>query len=259
MPEQIIRASYGAHQFASYLGLANWQLRVGLEHELLPVPDLGGDRWSAALAEQVRGRGAEIIERFGTEPPVGSARAAARLASLVGLDVERCDIEVLVAQGALEVVSTFRGYPVYLLRDLDRLDPDAVRRVVTVRKGPLADTVDVSGALTILAWPRRTFDRIAIERELATDRLSRYALTDIQALRADETLAHQVAEEKRRLTLSRTHRSETHIEDVIRAWVHRCSAYVDRDAEEPPDTIPLNRALRTLTTLRAEIAKHEPT
>ncbi|MCP9985084.1 hypothetical protein [Actinomadura madurae] len=99
MPEPIARVNYGAHQFAAHLGLTRWQLRVGLEHEILPGPDLAGERWSAGLADQARERVEEVLTRFGTEPPVGSGRAAARLAARVGLDVERRDIEVLVAQG----------------------------------------------------------------------------------------------------------------------------------------------------------------
>ncbi|MEU9873551.1 hypothetical protein AB0C87_37495 [Actinomadura sp. NPDC048021] len=254
MPE-MTRADHSANQLATLLGLARWQMRLGLEHGLLPEPDLEGDRWSAALAEGARGRSEEIVTRFGDEPPIGSAKAAARLASRVGLDVERGDVEVLVAQGDLDVISTFRGFPVYLLRDLDRLDPDSVRRVVATRKGPLTDTVDAGGAATILGWHRRTFDRIAVERGLETDRLGRYALSDVRALSADEDLTRQVEEEQRNLVLARTRRSEARVEDVIRAWILRCSAFLDGDADQPPDTAPVGRALRSLTTIRADIAK----
>ncbi|TDE35878.1 hypothetical protein [Actinomadura sp. 6K520] len=257
MPVEIKRGHYGAHQFAGHLGLTRWQMRVGLEHGILPGPDLDGERWSAKLVEQVEGRGQQVIAMFGDDPPVGSARAAARLAARVGLDVERRDVEVLVAQGDLNVISSFRGHPVYLLRDLDRLDPAAVRSVVAARKGPLTDTVDSGGAATILDWPRRTFDRIAGERELATDRLGRYALSDIQALAADETLARQVTEEKRHLALTKTLRSEDRVQEVIRGWLNRCSAYLDRETDLPPETAPLSRALRALTTVRAEITDQQ--
>ncbi|MFA1551262.1 hypothetical protein [Actinomadura chokoriensis] len=257
MPAQINRTEYGAHQFADHLGLTRWQLRVGLEHGILPGPDLDGDRWSADLAEDAREAGEEVVARFGDEPPIGSARAADRLAARVTLDVERRDIEVLVAQGALNVVSTFRGHPVYLMRDLDRLDPEAVRMVVSTRKGPLTDTVDAGGAATILGCPRRMFDRIAGERELVPDRLGRYALPDVQALRRDERLAREIAEEKRHLALERTRRSEAAVEDVIRAWILRCSAYLDGDADQQPDIGPLSRALRSLGTVRAEIRRQE--
>ncbi|TDC62162.1 hypothetical protein E1200_26700 [Actinomadura sp. GC306] len=257
MPVEITRGHYGAHQFAGRLGLTRWQLRVGLEHGILPEPDIDGERWSTEVVERVEGRGQQVIAMFGDDPPVGSARAAARLAARVGLDVERRDVEVLVAQGDLNVISSFRGHPVYLRRDLDRLDPAAVRAVVAARKGPLTDTVDSGGAATILDWPRKTFDRIAGERELATDQLGRYALADIQALAADETLAWQVAEEKRVLALTKTLRSEDRIQEAIRGWLNRCAAYVDRETDVPPETTSLSRALRALTTVRTEITKQE--
>ncbi|SNT45497.1 hypothetical protein SAMN05443665_103154 [Actinomadura meyerae] len=254
MAAQTDRTQYGPHQFAVRLGLTRWQLRVGLEHGVLPGPDLDDGRWSAGLAEKAREAGREVIARFGDDPPVGSSRAAARLAARVSLDVERRDVEVLVAQGALDVVSTFRGHPVYLLRDLDALDPEAVRAVVSTRKGPLMDSVDTGGAMAILGWPRRTFDRVASERGLATDRLGRYALADIQALRADDRLAGEIAEEKRHLALARKREAESHAEDVARGWMLRCFAYVDGDAEQPPDIGVMSRALRNLRALRAELA-----
>ncbi|TDD85860.1 hypothetical protein [Actinomadura rubrisoli] len=257
MPAQIIRGDYGVHQFASHLGLSRWQMRVGREHGLLPGPDIDGERWSADLADEVRGNGAQVIAMFGDEPPIGSARAAARLASRVGLDVERRDVEMLVARGDLNVISSFRGYPVYLKRDLDRLDPDSVREVVSARKGPLIDTVDASGAAMILDWPRKTFDRISADRGLVTDRLGRYALSDIQALGVDENLTRQVLDEKRRLALAKAQRSETKIEDVVRGWLLQCTAYVDRAVAQPPDTAALGRAIRTLVMARAETERQQ--
>ncbi|WUI03838.1 hypothetical protein OHR68_19205 [Spirillospora sp. NBC_00431] len=232
-------------------------MRIGIEHGILPEPDLDGERWSADLAEECQGRGEQVIARFGEDPPIGSARAAARLAARLGLDVERRDVEVLVAQGDLNVISSFRGYPVYLLRDLDRLDLTTVRSVVSARKGPLMDTVDAGGAAMILTWPRKTFDRVAGERGLTTDRLGRYALTDVHALGADEDLVRRVSEEKRELALKRTRRSETRIEDVVRSWMLRCTAYVDREADQPPDVGSLSRAIRRLSAARTEIANQD--
>jgi len=257
MAAQIFRGDFGVHQFAGHLGLSRWQLQVGREHGLVPAPDVDGERWSVQLAEEVSGKGATVIAMFGDEPPIGSARAAARLAARVRLDVERRDIEVLVAQGNLNVISSFRGYPVYLLRDLDRLDPESVRRVVSARKGPLLSSVDASGASMILDWPRRSFDLIAVERALQVDQLGRYALGDIQALAADENLTHRVLDEKRRLALAKTRRSETKIEDVVRSWLLQCTAYVDRAADQPPNPAVIGRAIRALTAARAATAKHK--
>ncbi|WP_131737496.1 hypothetical protein [Actinomadura roseirufa] len=257
MPAQIIHGDFGVQQFAARLGLSRWQLRVGREHGMLPGPDLDGERWSARLVREADGNGAKVIAMFGAEPPIGSVRAAARLASRVGLDVERRDVEVLVARGDLNVISSFRGHPVYLIRDLDGLDPDAVREVVSARKGPLLDSVDGNGAAVILDWPRKAFDRIASEQDLATDRLGRYSLSDVRRLASDEVLMRAVSEEKRRLALAKTRRTETRIEDVVRSWLVQCTAYIDRVADQPPDTTSIGRTLRALVTARAESMKQE--
>jgi hypothetical protein len=257
MPVQTTNADLGPNQLAARLGLTRWQLRLGREHGLLPDPDLDGERWSAWLVDECADRRDQVVARFGEEPPVGAIRAAARLAVRTGLDVERRDVEVLVAQEDLEVVSTFRGHPLYLLRDLDALDPSAVRDVVSARKGPLFDSVDAGGAVTILGWPRKTFDRVAGERALATDRFGRYALADIHALAADEELAQEVRAEKLRRALAKARRAETDIEDVVRGWMLRCTAYLDRDADQPPDPALLGRAIRNLVGTRAESARYE--
>ncbi|MFF0518496.1 hypothetical protein ACFYTC_07355 [Actinomadura nitritigenes] len=257
MPAQTTGRDLGPNQLAARLGLTRWQLRLGREHGLLPEPDLEGERWSARLVDECANRSGQVVARFGEDPPVGAIRAAARLAVRTGLDVERRDVEVLVARDALDVVSSFRGHPLYLLRDLDDLDPAAVREVVSARKGPLFDSVDPGGAVTILGWPRKTFDRIAGERNLETDRFGRYALADIHALAADETLAAEVREEKLRRALARARRAETDIEDVVRGWMLRCTAYLDRDADQPPDPAVLGRAIRNLVGTRAESARYE--
>lgn len=257
LPAQITRGELGAQQLAVRLGLARWQLRLAREHGLIAEPDLDGERWSAKLVESCANDCAQVLTRFGAEPPIGAIRAAARLAVRTGLDVERRDIEVLVAREDLEVVSSFRGHPLYLLRDLDALDPDAVRAVVAARKGPLFDSVEPAGAVAILGWPRKTFDRVAGERALATDRFGRYALADVRALAADEALAREVHEERRRRALLKARRAETDIEDVVRGWMLRCTAYLDRDTDQPPDPAVLGRAIRGLAGTRAQSAKYE--
>ncbi|OLT19251.1 hypothetical protein BJF79_16930 [Actinomadura sp. CNU-125] len=245
-------AHYGTHQFARYVGISRWQMRLGREHGLLPDPDLDGERWSSGLAEECRDRGERLVAAFGEEPPIGSTRAAARLAVRVRLDVERRDVEVLAARGDLTVISSFRGHPVYLLRDLDALDAEAVRQVVAARKGPLLDSVDAGGAAMILDWPRKTFDRTADERGLERDRLGRFELRDVQALAADDELTRRILAEKRDLALARSRRAEARIEEAARAWLARCDSYLDRGVDEPPDTAVLRRALRALRSVRVD-------
>lgn len=256
MPVRTATGDHGIPRFAARLGLASWQVRLAWEHGLLPGPDLEGAQWSVDLAQECAGGTARIVAAFGEEPPVGAGRAAERLARALGLDVERVDVEVLVARGELKVISRYRDYPVYLLSDLDRLDPRAVSDVVSARKGPLLDTVDARSAAKVLGWPRKAFDRIAAERELPVDQLSRYALADIRALSADRQLADRVREDRRRAALSKASKDEARVEDVVRGWLLRCTAYLDGDVEEPPDTAAARRALRALADARAATAQH---
>ena len=145
-----VRAEYNLAELAAKLGLAGWQMRLAREHELLPEPDLAGGRWSAHLAAECAGRIEPIRAAFGDEPPIGAVRAALRVAARVRLDVERADIEILVTRGELSMVGRFQEHPVYLLSDLDGLNPATVSEVVAARKGQLADTVDAAGAARIL-------------------------------------------------------------------------------------------------------------
>ncbi|MFC7733405.1 hypothetical protein [Actinomadura keratinilytica] len=135
MTPETPRPHYAFRQFAALLGITAWQLRLAREHGLLPEPDVDGRRWSAELADRCADRRPQILSAFGEQPPIGAAKAAARLALRVGLDVDRADIEILVARGDLSVISRYQGNPVYLLRDLDALAPGTITAVVAARKG----------------------------------------------------------------------------------------------------------------------------
>ncbi|MDL4770605.1 hypothetical protein [Actinomadura xylanilytica] len=256
MTTEISANDHGIRQFARKLGLSGWQVRLGWEQGMLPGPDLEGGRWSARVSEECAGAAARIAAAFGADPPIGAGRAADRVAAALGLDVERADIEMLVAHGRLKVISRYRDYPVYLLRDLDGLDPGSVSDIVAARKGKMADTVDARSAAKVLGWPKRTFERIAAERDLAKDQLGRYALPDVRGLGADQGLADRVREDRRLAALAKARREEAQIEDVVRGWLLRCTAYVDRDVDEPPETAPATRALRALAEARAVTGHH---
>jgi hypothetical protein len=249
------RAGAGVQQLASRLGLAAWQLRLAREHGLIPEPDLNG-RWSAELAGRCQANSSKIVAAFGNEPPVGAAKAAARLARRLRLDVEKADIEVLVARGGLTMVGRFQRNPIYLLRDLDALDPGGVAEIVAARKGPLLNRVDAKGAALVLGWPKASFTRIAAERGLAADMLGHYALDDVRALGDDGDLTARVQAEERDLALNRARRNEERHEDTLRSWMLRCTAYLDRTAEDPPDAMTATRALKAITAARSTMASH---
>ncbi|MEU6034727.1 hypothetical protein ABZ801_04910 [Actinomadura sp. NPDC047616] len=251
MSPETPRTHYAFRQFAALVGITAWQLRLAREHGLLPEPDLDGRRWSAELAERCTDRRPQILSAFGEQPPIGAAKAAARLALRVGLDVDRADIEILVARGDLSVISRYQGNPVYLLRDLDALTSETITSVVATRKGPLLDTVDARGAATILDWPKDVFERIAAERELGTDQLGRYSIDDVRALAADHDVAERVRHEQRRAALLRARRNQTRCENTLRDWLRHCTAYLEGATAAPPKMADAGRALRALATARA--------
>ncbi|MFC5182374.1 hypothetical protein [Actinomadura harenae] len=257
-PTDTTRDGLSDRGLTARLELARWQLRLGREHGMLPNPDLPGDLWSPEAVADCTERVGAVKAAFGADPPIGAERAAVRLAARVRMDVERADVEVLVARDALEVVSTYRDYPLYLLRDLDALAPATVIKVVRARKGPLVESVDPRGAARILAWPRNTFDDVAAERDLPVDRLGRYALTDIQALADDTDLKRRVEQSRRHAALLKAKREEEQREESVRLWLDACTAYLDRRTAEPPPILTLRRAMKSLVTARAQAEAHEP-
>ena len=54
------RSAYGPVQLAEYLGASYTHVDRARSWRLIPEPDRGGRRWSAALAEEIRGRWPEI-------------------------------------------------------------------------------------------------------------------------------------------------------------------------------------------------------
>jgi hypothetical protein len=245
----------GLRQLAERLGVTSWQLRLAREHGLIPGPDRDG-RWSAELAEECRERAPQIVRAFGERAPVGATKAAARLAQRLRLDVDKADVEVLVARGELTMIGSFQRHPIYLLRDLDALDADGVAEVVAARKGPLFERVDARGAALVLGWPKSIFTRIASERGLPSDRLGRYALADVRALAEDGDLTARVRAEQRDQVLNQARRSEERNEDALRNWMVRCTAFLDHTAEDPPDTAMASRALKAISAARSTLASH---
>ncbi|WP_157431352.1 hypothetical protein [Actinomadura hibisca] len=244
-------------RLAAKLDLSEWQLRLARENGLIPEPDAPEGRWSPEEAAAFADRAAQIRVTFGDRPPVGAVKAAAVLAARVGLDVERADVEILVAREDLDVVGSYRGHPLYLLHDLEALDPDVITEVVTVRKGPLLDTADAAGAARVLGWPKHVFESIAARRGLSVDKLGRYALGEVRALAGDTDLTAQVQEAERRAALAKARKEVDRHEESLRGWLEGCAAYVNRTADELPDLATARRALRSLAAARAAAAEHE--
>jgi hypothetical protein len=178
---------FGPIQLARRLGLTEWQFEAARLRDLVPDPDRGR-RWSAAIAEQLAGRVAEIVEAVGTEIPIGANKAAARLAERTGLEVDRHDVEALAERELLQVVGWYKEWPLYDPRQLDALDADALAPVVADRVAWLAASLRRQAAAEQLGWRLDELDEAVRERAIEAGRFGRLAQADVEALAADEEL-----------------------------------------------------------------------
>lgn len=142
---------------AAEVGLAHWQLHKAEEAGLLPRP--GHTRgWTGEQVEQVREAVPMIIERFGTEHPVGATRCAERLARRLERDVLASDIEALTEAGHLHVVDVFtsrgRSHDLFSPDAIDQLPADTVAETITAREQWRATSVSVDEACARLGWTR---------------------------------------------------------------------------------------------------------
>lgn len=189
--------TFGVGQLADFCGLAQWQLDYGRRDGLIPKPDSDSTRrWSPALAEHAREQAAEIVRRYGHEHPIGATRAAERVAQRTGMDVHAVDIEQLAQGGHLGAVDEFKGHPLFAVCALDALEAGNLSQVVADRQAWIAASVTADQAAERLGWFWSEFTYVAHERELASGRFDRYALTDVDALGDDAELGAWVASER---------------------------------------------------------------
>jgi hypothetical protein len=189
--------AFGPHQMADHLGVSRGQVARARELGLLPEPDTGGTRWSAAAVSEVRGRWAAIEAAVEAARELGAARCAGLLGARTGLEVEAADVEVLAERGLVQASGSYRGWPLYRVTGIEALagDPGQVTvlaGVVAERQAWLAGSLEGSQAAERLGWPAQEFRRVVEERGILAGGFGRYAVADIEALAADEDLAEQV-------------------------------------------------------------------
>jgi Exonuclease len=200
-------ADFGPLQVLRHTGLAAWQWDAAAAAELIPPPDRDG-RWSRTVADSIAARLEEIVAAVGTEPPVGGHRAADRVAGRTGLAVEKPDIEVLAATGALAAAGFYKGWPLWGCQDLDALGTDQVAAVVAERRAWVAASVSERDAPEYLGWHRAELARVARERGLRLGRLGRYARAGLDALAGDDDLAERLRADR----LLMAHQAAAHLE-----------------------------------------------
>jgi hypothetical protein len=116
---------YGPLQLSDRLGLARWQLQRALDDGLIPPPDVGGARWSAAVAQAALARVDELRATVGALPDLGAWRAAEVLGDRFGLPL---DADVMVELARLDLIPEVGAYkhsPLYCGRALERFDDRA--------------------------------------------------------------------------------------------------------------------------------------
>jgi hypothetical protein len=72
------QADFGPYQMADHLGAYHGQVDRARELGLLPEPDVGGKRWSAAAVAQIRGRWPQILAAIEAARELGATRSACR-------------------------------------------------------------------------------------------------------------------------------------------------------------------------------------
>lgn len=173
---------FGPIQLARWLGLDNDQLRRALHRGLIPAPDIDGRRWSKDVAEALPERAAEVLDRIGDHPGLGSQKAAERVAERTGLPLTREDIADLADRGELSPVGDYMGSPLYSLDDLDSLTHERLQAAVTRRRTWIENSLTAQEAADLLGWPQGRFEVTAERRGLLPGRLDRYLRTDVERL-----------------------------------------------------------------------------
>lgn len=139
---------YGPLQMAARLGLPYWQVERAVADGLIPAPDVGGGRWSAAVVDAACGRVGEIRAAVGSLPDVGARRAAEALSQRFGCKVDPDAVAELARMGLLGEVGFYKDWPIYDGRAVERFtDRAALDRAQ--RQGRLFTADEAAGYLRV--------------------------------------------------------------------------------------------------------------
>ncbi|MGW2255097.1 3'-5' exonuclease [Kitasatospora sp. NPDC001660] len=184
-------AVLSADGLAAELGLKLWQVSRGVELGVVP-PRTTSEGWSAEVAGELRARAAEIAAAVRASEGWGASRIAGLLAERAGVAVGTEDVVELAARGLLPVVGEYKGWPLYSVGAAEGVDVDLVAALVAERTEWMAASLGNVAAAEYLGWRLREFAKVVKGRGIEPGRFARYALADLDALKADEDLAAQV-------------------------------------------------------------------
>lgn len=184
------RSYYGPIVLADEVGLARWQVDLAEIAGMLPQPGHASG-WLSDQLDAVRQLVPAIVDKFGSEHPVGAGRCADRLGERLGLDVDPADIATLAAAGHLAVAEVFkkkgRSYDLYAPADIDAVTLEKVRPVLDERAAWLAESLPLAEAAESLGWHYGELNTVIATRGI-TVRLRRIARADVNALARDAEL-----------------------------------------------------------------------
>src|SRR5215469_4410366 len=106
---------------------ALWRAR---ELGLLPPPDAGTGRWSAASVRDIKRQWPQIATAIEAARELGAGRCAELLARTTGLAVRQVHVERLAARGVLKPTRTYRRRPLYRVAEVRALADDPLSRAV---------------------------------------------------------------------------------------------------------------------------------
>jgi hypothetical protein len=117
-------------EVASMLGVPQGSLWHARERGLLPPPDAGVGRWSAAAVQDIEQRWPDIAAELEATQELGARRCAELLARCTGLAVRHGHVERLADRGVLKPSRTYRRRPLYRVADVRALADDPVGRAL---------------------------------------------------------------------------------------------------------------------------------
>lgn len=184
------QTDFGPHQLADHIGLYRGEVDRARELGLLPPPDVGGGRWSAAAAAALAAQVDHLREQLAAEQQLGAVRCAARLAERTGLPAAAEDITTLVERGLLQVAGYYKDWPLYRVADVDDLaaHPD-LPGIVGDRVDWLAMSIEPRAAAERLGWRHDELRADAAACGVHPGRFGRYATVDVDRLAADAEFA----------------------------------------------------------------------
>ena len=142
-PEQAARG-LTLPELASAAGVPRGVLQHARELGLLPAPDAGTGRWSAADVQDIQRRWPQIAAAHDAARELGAGRCAELLARATGLAVRHGHVEQLADRGVLKPTRTYRRRPLYRVADVQALADDPVSRAllseIVSHRGPAAPT-----------------------------------------------------------------------------------------------------------------------